>query len=233
MSLSQVQPEHYDEQLKQKATQIRERFSEWYQGKLAVHSSPPSHYRMRAEFRIWREHGTLHYAMQDPATRQPVFITHFPVACERINALMVSLMQALQSNPVLQHKLFQVEFHATTTNDALVTLVYHRRLDDLWETAARTLETELDAVVIGRSRGQKVVLSREFVTESFCIDGKTITQRQPESAFSQPNAAINKQMLQWGLVTMPATRQRPTGAVLRQRQLYPAAFTSLQKRTCY
>ena len=79
----------------------------------------------------------------------------------------------------------------------LVTLIYHRKLDETWQTAAEALQNRLGIALIGRSKGQKNVLSRDFVTESLDVGGQTYRYRQPEGAFSQPNAAVCRDMLEW------------------------------------
>ena len=85
----------------------------------------------------------------------------------------------------------------------LVTMVYHRPLDDAWEAAARQLQTALGIHVIGRSRGQKRVLSQDFVIERLEIPGPDgappapFLYRQPEGAFTQPNARMCERMIGW------------------------------------
>ena len=37
---------------------------------------------------------------------------------------------------------FQVDFLATLSGELMITLIYHRKLDDAWQTAARELAAE-------------------------------------------------------------------------------------------
>jgi tRNA (uracil-5-)-methyltransferase len=115
---------------------------------------------------------------------------------------MSVLHEALNGSSVLRRKLFQAEFLATLAGDLLVTLVYHRQLDQVWESAAQTLLVELrshtDSIsIIGRSRKQKLVLGREFVQEVLSVHGNTYRYRQYEQSFSQPNGRINICMIEW------------------------------------
>ncbi len=103
------------------------------------------------------------------------------------------------STEVLKHRLFAVEFLATTTNECLITMLYHRKLDDVWLAEAKLLEDELNCKIMGRSRKQKVILSDEFVTEKLDIDGKTFTYVQYESGFTQPNPTVNVKMIEWAI----------------------------------
>lgn len=79
----------------------------------------------------------------------------------------------------------------------MICLVYRRKLDADWEAAARTLATDLGAIVIGRSRGQKVVLERDWVREAFELDGRRLTDKQIGGSFTQANGGVNRHMLGW------------------------------------
>lgn len=163
-----------------------------------VFPSPPEGFRMRAEFRVWHEDDDSYYAMFDPAApRVPLRVNAFPIACLPIQTLMPQLMQRIKTSPDLRRKLFQVEFLSTLSGDSLVTLVYHRPLDDAWERQAQELAAALEVSVIGRSRKRKSVIGRDYVVETLEVDGKRYRYRQYEQAFTQPNAAVNSAMLQW------------------------------------
>lgn len=159
-------------------------------------ASAPSHYRMRAEFRFWRDNNDMFFAMTD-RQHSIVRVDQFPVACTQINTLMPQLLAALRADSRLHQKLFQVEFLAATTGDCVVTLAYHRPVDDTWLAAATPLAQQLGISLIGRSRGKKQVVGKDWVDESFIVNGKNYQQRQPEQAFSQPNAGVNQHMLHW------------------------------------
>ncbi len=157
---------------------------------------------MRVEFRIWHEgkgeNSECFYAMFDPERpSQPVRIDHFPIAAETIARLMPELLAELNDNSLLSRKLFQAEFLSSTTGDIVVTLIYHRQLDSQWETCAKKLEDIFGIAVIGRARKQKIVLSRDFVTEKLEVLGREYSYQQKENSFTQPNAAINREMIEW------------------------------------
>jgi tRNA (uracil-5-)-methyltransferase len=65
------------------------------------------------------------------------------------------------------------------------------------EKPCRFITEHTGCSIIGRSRGKKIVLGSDYVTEQFNVDGEIFFQRQPETAFSQPNATVNQQMLDW------------------------------------
>ena len=152
---------------------------------------------MRAEFRIWHEGEDISYAMHKTGTNELYCIEQFTPANQHIQDAMPRLLAALKPNTDLRYRLFSVEFLTTKTGETLITLIYHRPLDNAWEIAARNLEKVLNAQIIGRSRKQKVMLSSDYVTETFDVDQQAYQYRQYESAFSQPNAEINQKMLEW------------------------------------
>ena len=159
----------YRQQLDEKIQRLERLFDGLPTPGLAVFPSAPEHYRMRAEFRIWHEGDDIHYAMFDPGQKASSAtlrrIDHFAPACAAIGALMPRLLAAAAADPVLRQRWYQVEFLATLAGDMLVTMIYHRRLDDVWEAAARKLQVQLGIAIIGRSKGQKRVLKQDHVTE--------------------------------------------------------------------
>jgi tRNA (uracil-5-)-methyltransferase len=186
--------------MEQKKQKVAGLLAPFYQGGLAVFDSPDSHYRARAEFRIWHEGERCDYAMGNMERNGAVTIEECPKVIEPIEKRMWKLLEKINaSHDVLKRKLFAVEFLATTTDACLITMLYHRKLDDAWEAEARGLEKLLDAKVMGRSRKQKVVLSDEFVTEKLDIDGRSYTYVEYESGFTQPNPAVNVKMIEWAI----------------------------------
>ncbi|MDH1574544.1 tRNA (uridine(54)-C5)-methyltransferase TrmA [Pseudomonas sp. GD03746] len=191
-------PSAYDAQLQAKVTRLRELLAPFGAPQPAVFDSPREHYRLRAEFRLWREDGQRHYAMFAPGEKhKAILIDDFPIASERINALMPRLKAAWQASEELSNRLFQVEFLTTLAGDAMVTMCYHRPLDEAWEVAARQLAEELGVSLIGRSKGKRLVIGRDYAVEKLDVAGRVFSYRQPEGAFTQPNGAVNQKMLSW------------------------------------
>jgi len=200
MPLSAVQPARYEELFAAKARAVQDLLAPARPPAADLYPSSPLNYRMRAEFRIWHEGDALDYVMFHPGDRtRPMTIEDFPIASEAIQALMPTLREALRDNPTLRRRLFQVEFLSTLSGDMLVTLIYHRPLDEAWEQEAQQLAAALGIALVGRSRKQKRVIGRDYVTETLRVDGRDYHYRQYEQAFTQPNARVNEQMLAWAV----------------------------------
>ena len=198
MPLSRIVPAEYAAQLADKAAQFKLAFAAFALPEPTVFASSPLSFRLRAEFRMFHRGELVDYAMfaaADP--KRPVPIDDFPVADEAIRAAMPRLRELLQADERLRRDLFQTDFLATLSGELVITLIYHRRLDEHWETAAKALAGELKVQLIGRSRGQKIVLGRDWVLEEFELDGRRLRYKQIEASFSQPNGGVNRQMLGW------------------------------------
>lgn len=202
-------PEHlptdqYDAQLAEKVTRLQGMMAPFAAPAPEVFRSPVSHYRMRAEFRIWHEGDDLYHIMFDQQTKSRIRVNSFPAASELINALMPAMLDGVRDIPALRHKLFQIDYLTTLSNQAVVSLLYHRKLDDEWQQHAEALRDSLrargfDVHLIGRATKTKIALDQDFIDERLPVAGKEMIYRQVENSFTQPNAAMNIQMLEWAL----------------------------------
>ena len=197
MSLAIVNPDVYEHQLTEKSRVIQADFQSFNIPELEVFPSAPANYRMRAEFRVWHDKDTSHYRMFDPETKEPFNVTAFPAGSVRMVELMPLVMAEITHNPLLRQRLFQIEFLTTQTDEALVTLIYHKPLSELWQVEAKKLQYKLGISVVGRARKQKVVLEKDFVTEQLTVSGQRYVYQQVENSFTQPNAGVNEKMLGW------------------------------------
>ena len=198
MSRPPFDPAAYDAQLADKAARLEALLAPFDAPAPAVFDSLREHYRLRAEFRLWREDGQRHYAMFEQGHKhKAILIDDFPIASRRINELMPQLKAAWQASEVLSFKLFQVEFLTTLAGDALITLAYHRPLDDTWQAEAERLAASLGVSLVGRSKGKRIVIGRDYVEEELTVAGRSFRYRQPEGAFTQPNGEVCQKMLGW------------------------------------
>lgn len=193
-----VSPEHYQQRLAEKSEQLKALFAAFNPPLLEVFDSAPSHFRLRAEFRLWHEGERCFFAMFARGDKSTVYeVQDFPIASTLINRLMKQLLDEVHQHEVLRKKLFQVEFLTTLSGDALITLIYHKALDDEWISTATALQQRLGFPIVGRSRKQKIVLERDYVNETLNVDGKALHYRQIEGGFTQPNGEMNQKMLSW------------------------------------
>ena len=194
----------YNQQLQNKITNLKILLSDFSLPDLQVFSSPISHYRMRAEFRIWHNGEELYHIMYDKKTKKRVRIDSFPIASQLINRAMQTILPLLQYNDKLRHQLFQIDYFSTLSSQLLITLLYHKKLDDQWIIEAERLKQQLAeqgiiANLVGRASNQKIAVNVDYVDEILPIFDKNFSYRQVENSFTQPNAAINIKMLEWAI----------------------------------
>ena len=198
MQYLDYEPERCEALFHEKAAKALDRLKSLVPPTPQHYASIASGYRLRAEFRIWHDGDDLHYVMFPPGEpRNPHIIEAFPIAGPRITEAMPPLREALQGSTELRRKLFQVEFLSTLSGELLITLIYHRPLDDTWHAAAEVLADSLTCKIIGRSRKQKRVLDIDWVEEVIEVEGQAFRYRQPEQCFTQPNGFINQKMMGW------------------------------------
>lgn len=227
----------YKPQLEEKKAYVKALFADCDAPELEVYESQARSYRMRSEFGVWHEGEDLYFVMHEKPTpeeageagdtgKEPgpssqkkkkkpqkpqsvkVRIDQYPVASELVNMLMTEVRARVLGNETLKRKLFQVNFH-TTRDEAMVTLIYHKKLDESWTADATRFRDELKAVlgdrvrafhVIGRSRKQKICLDADHVVEVYDVKGRgELSYVQVEGAFSQPNSGTCAHMLSWAV----------------------------------
>jgi tRNA (uracil-5-)-methyltransferase len=153
-----------------------------YQGDVEVFESERSHYRMRANFNIWKDikpnnskgknynsnnqnHSNeadpnIYYSMFDES-KNACEIKSFPRGSILMNELMQKLLKYITTSKILQDKLFEVRFVTTLSNNALIVMIYRRPIDDEWEKEAHIVYKDLNVKIIGRSRKIKIIVGHK------------------------------------------------------------------------
>ncbi len=198
---SHIHPDNYNDQLSKKQQDMAELFKEFDLPRADLYPSKPLNYRQRAEFRVWHQGDDLYYIMFNSETKQKFRVDEFPVASELINDAMKALLIAIKNKPELRYKLFQVDFLSTLSGELLISLLYHKPLEDNWQREAEKLKLHLSDIapidIIGRAKKQKIILDKDYVMESLSVGNKQFIYQQVENSFTQPNAGVNEQMLLW------------------------------------
>lgn len=196
--------EEYQAQLEEKKRNTLEEFRSFGIEKIEVFPSAATHYRMRAEFRVWHEGDDLFYIMFNQQSKEKYRVDSLPAASEKINALMPVLLEKLKHNRLLRHRLFQIDFLSSLSGEMLVSLLYHKALDEEWEKEVQQLRSDLaeNGVVldiIGRAKKMKKVIQRDYVVEQLTVHDRTYIYKQVENSFTQPNGKIAEKMLEWAV----------------------------------
>ncbi|MFW8592453.1 tRNA (uridine(54)-C5)-methyltransferase TrmA [Glaciecola sp. 2405UD65-10] len=199
----------YNEQFTYKQNFLKNLLSPFFNGELDAYSSPEKHYRMRAEFRVWHDGPATYHIMFDQSTKQQYRVDQLPAASILINNAMQSVMAFLNLGTdeakELRAKLFQVDYLSSTSGEIVISMLYHKVLSDEWEACALKLKSALseslsncaNVDIIGRARKVKRLINRDYINEALKINQQHYTFKQVENSFTQPNAAINIDMIEW------------------------------------
>ncbi|GAA0359277.1 tRNA (uridine(54)-C5)-methyltransferase TrmA [Bowmanella denitrificans] len=203
MRPTEIDSNQYEAQLADKASELQALLSDFAMPELTLYPSAPLHYRMRAEFRVWHEGEDLYHIMFDSQTKEKYRVDHFPPASLLINQVMADLLVLLKPNQILRRKLYQIDYLSTLSGEILVTLVYHKPLDAQWQAEAEQLRDTLRKTyqldLVGRARKQMLLLNRDHVIETLNIKSRPYQFKQIENSFTQPNAGVNCNMIEWAL----------------------------------
>ena len=124
-------------------------------------------------------------------------------SCEIVNEdiknLMPKLLTELEKSMILSFRLFAIEFLVSSTSDMLVTLIYHKKLEESWIQKAKEIEKRLNIKIIGRSKKQRLVLTNDYINETLNISNQNFFFAYEENGFTQPNTNVNIQMIEWVL----------------------------------
>jgi tRNA/tmRNA/rRNA uracil-C5-methylase (TrmA/RlmC/RlmD family) len=144
----------------------------------------------------------MFYAMFPPSDRRrPVEVPAFPMGSRRVNELMQQLRELVLRSDMLRVKLYEVRFLTTLRGarraeggaaaaaaagdghdeEALITMIYHKPIDERWVEAAKPLAAELGVSLVGRSRKRKLVVGKDWVVEQLSVAGEKFQCRLQRS----------------------------------------------------
>jgi len=191
----------YKEQLKIKSEKLKEMFSEFDIPEIEVIYDRDEHFRARAEFRVWRE-DKLFYAMRKRKEegRGVVAIKECKIVDKSIYETMPKLLKEIEKSENLKLKLYEIDFLSNSKGELIVTLIYHRKVDETIAKDIKNLKEKFPYIdFIVRKKGRKYVFDKNYLIEELKINGKTYKYKIIENTFSQPNRNINKKMIEWVL----------------------------------
>ena len=219
--------EQYDAQLAEKVVRLQSMMAPFSAPVPEVFRSPVSHYRMRAEFRIWHDGDDLYHIIFDQQTKSRIRVDSFPAAANLLTSWWRWWSTAYAATPVLRHKLFQIDYLTTLSNQAIVSCCTTKA--ERWVASAGGSPARCTAGAEHQcpsdwpgDENQNRAGSGLHRWTSAGRRGEMI-YRQVENSFTQPNAAMNVQMLEWGAECNGKAQRATFWTVLRQRQLFAGA----------
>ena len=156
-----------------------------------IHASPASGYRARSEFGFSKDAYTM---IEDG---KKVYMNTSNIPHFSIQKVMSELLALINANEIVKKKLFQVNFR-TSGIKVLVSLIYHRPLDEDWKAEALKIQNALsDVSIIGRSKKAKVLVGDEDLEITYEINGSSFKILQNDLVFFQPNMYLYPLMMEF------------------------------------
>ncbi len=186
----------YNSQLNDKIEQESQRFKDIYNGDYYIAESPEKHYRSRAEFRIFHFKEQVFYAMRG-VNGSLLPLSECQMLISPIQQIFEPMRIELSNSQILKRKLFGIEFLANLNQNIIVTLIYHRKLDEVWRSSAENLSKTLNISIVGRSKGNREIIGSETILQDIYINNEKYILESEEGNFSQPNPIVNEKMINW------------------------------------
>ena len=158
-----------------------------YDEKVVINLSPSTSFRSRCEF----SYGKNHYVMHD--VNGKIYIKTFKDASLDIQNLMPVLLKRINENNEINHKLFQVNFRSNQHNKIMVTMIYHKIIDQSIINLVNQISDDLKVNIIIRSKNYK------YETRGLYLDDKLIYKNlkiyQTDNTFTQSNKYLVDKMI--------------------------------------
>ena len=154
-----------------------------------IYLSPATGYRARAEFGFSKHSYTM------VENKKKIYMDKSSIPHPCIEQLMPNLLSKINDSEILQKKLFQINFRTSGTR-VLVTLIYHKPLEEEWIQAAKNIQDSLlNISIIGRSKKQKVIIGEEDLELLCNYANSSFKILQNDSVFFQPNFYLYSLMI--------------------------------------
>lgn len=161
----------------QKATSL---IQEYYKNDIVINLSPPNGYRSRCEFGYKNGFYTMY-----SSEGKILFLDTFAVARPSIQNLMPKLLDEINNSYDLKNKLFQINFRTNRKNKILVSLIYHKLLDDEMKCSANKISNKLNININLRSKNNLYSTHNDLLDDE--IENLETLLFQTDQSFYQPN----------------------------------------------
>lgn len=163
-----------------KFTKAASLISKHYKGAIKINLSPAYGYRSRCEF----GYRNSFYTMYDRSGNIQ-YLEVFNIARPAIQDLMPKLRNNINHSKFLNHKLFQVNFRTNSVDRILVTLIFHRKLNNEMKEEAQKFSNQFKIDINLRSKKDIYSTGDELLVDDININN--IMLYQTDQSFYQPN----------------------------------------------
>ncbi|MBL6604283.1 MAG: tRNA (uridine(54)-C5)-methyltransferase TrmA [Cryomorphaceae bacterium] len=158
----------------------QELLQEHYKNNIVINLSPCNGYRSRVEFGYKNNFYTMYDLDGDI-----VYLDRFNVARPSINTIMPLLLSNINKSPILKDKLFQINFRTNRKNQILVSMIYHKPLDDVLKNLADKTANILNISINLRSKNNLYSTNSDLLNDNLGYLDSILYQT--DQSFYQPN----------------------------------------------
>ena len=152
---------------------------------IKITMSPATSFRSRCEF----SYSDNSYVMFE--TDKKLYLDDFTLASSCIRKIMPNLLDEINKSKYLDKKLFQINFRANSNNIVLVTLIYHKSIDNEMINKIESISKKLNINLIVRSKNYIYKTSDNYFEDSI----NNIKVYQTDNCFYQPNKFLLTKMI--------------------------------------
>lgn len=165
-----------------------------YSDEIKINISPGTSYRSRCEF----SYANNSYVMHD--NKSKIFLESFPNASSPIQKIMPILLDKINKSKLLNSKLFQINFRSNTNKQVLVTLIYHKELNDEIKDSVNKLNNKLimfNTNIILRAKNEIYPDQDIYFKDNIKLvnSQRNIVIYQTDNCFYQPNRFLLPKMI--------------------------------------
>ena len=151
-----------------------------FSGDILINHSPANGYRSRCEF----GYKNGFYTMYDSHGKR-IELRSFAIARPSIQNIMPKLIDYINNNLELNNKLFQINFRANRNDHLLISLIYHKLLNDNLKQKASELADQLNIDINIRARKELFSTGSELLIDNISVNNSILYQT--DQSFYQPN----------------------------------------------
>ena len=152
----------------------------YYKDKIKINYSPSSGYRSRCEFGYKNNFYTMYSSLGEI-----IYLESFSIARPCIQKLMPNLLDKINNQDILKERLFQINFRANRDDEILVSMIYHRPIDDEIKSLSNELADILNIKINLRSKN-KLYSTHDDLLRDDIKELKSVLY-QTDQSFYQPN----------------------------------------------
>jgi len=161
--------------------------SEYYSNNIITNFSPSNGYRYRCEFGYYNNFYIMH------KNDEKIYLEAFENAATCIQELMPKILIQINNNESLKEKLFQINFRSNVNDDVIVTLIYHKNIDNKLIEIIKDISKYLKINFILRSKNFLYSTESNYFIDY--IHNNSFKIYQTDNCFFQPNKFILPKMI--------------------------------------